>query len=105
MQEAIQDTNRLPQPFDETAWSKALKPAVQALWRWHLSLKTPSHHAYAGADQQAFFEEESARAEAGQPLRILPRPVAEAAYAACRMHNLPLALLAEQACRLKRTAR
>ena len=96
MREAIQDANRLPQPFDETAWTKALQPAAQALWRWHLSLKTPSQRAFEGADQQAFFEEESARAEAGKPLRVVPEPVSQAAYAACGMHNLPLALLAEQ---------
>ncbi len=96
MQDAIDDKNRLPQPFDETSWSKALKPAAQALWRWHLSLKMPSMEAMVGAGRQVFFEEESARAEAGQSLRVVPEPVAEAAYAVCRAHKLPLALLAEQ---------
>ena len=96
MQESIPDTDRLPQPFDETAWPTALRPGAQALWRWHLSLSEPIKGWEAGADIRAFFDEEYTRAEAGQPLRVVPASVAEAAYAACRTHALPLSVLAEQ---------
>ena len=96
MQEVISEVNRLPQPFDETAWPKALRSAAQALWHWHLSLDDPIKEGDAGADVQAFFDEEYARAEAGQPVRVVPAAVAEAAYAVCEAHRLPLSLLAEQ---------
>lgn len=96
MREATSEANRLPQPFDETVWPRALRPAAQALWHWHLSLSEPMKGWEAGADVRAFFEEEYTRAEAGQPVRVVPASVAEAAYAACRTHTLPLAVLAEQ---------
>ena len=96
MNQPIDPQNRLPQPFEETAWSKALRPAAKALWQWHLSLKTPSVPTHVGTDRQVFFEEEHARAGAGEALSVVPKPVAEAAYDACRTHNLPTALLAEQ---------
>jgi len=96
MQAANDDNNQLPQPFNETVWTKALRPAARALWQWHLHLAEPVVDGRQMADLDAFFGEESARAEAGQTLRVLPQPVAEAAYEACRAHNLPRALLADQ---------
>jgi len=96
MQTANDDNNQLPQPFNETVWTKALRPAARALWQWHLHLAEPVVDSRQMADLDAFFEEESARAEAGQTLRVLPQSVAEAAYQACRAHNLPRALLADQ---------
>ena len=74
----------------------ALRPAARALWQWHLHLAEPVVDRHQRGDLDAFFGEESARAEAGQTLRVLPQPVAEAAYEACRAHNLPRALLADQ---------
>ena len=96
MQAANNDKNQLPQPFNETVWTKALRPAARALWQWHLHLAEPVVDGHLRADLDAYFGEESARAEAGQTLRVLPQPVAEAAYEACRAHNLPRALLADQ---------
>ena len=96
MQTANDDKNQLPQPFNETVWTKALRPAARALWQWHLHLAEPVVDRHQRGDLDAFFGEESARAEAGQTLRVLPQPVAEAAYAACRAHNLPRVLLADQ---------
>lgn len=96
MQAATDNQNHLPQPFNGTVWAKALRPAAESLWHWHLHLAEPLVDARQQADLEAFFEEESARAEAGESLRILPQPVAEAAYETCRAHNLPRALLADQ---------
>ncbi len=96
MQTANDDKNQLPQPFNETVWTKALRPAAWALWQWHLHLAEPVVEGRQMADLDAFFGEESTRAEAGQTLRVLPQPVAEATYEACRAHNLPRALLADQ---------
>ncbi len=96
MQAANNDKNQIPQPFNETVWTKALRPAAQVLWQWHRYLAEPVVYRRGEADWSAFFEEESVRAEAGQTLRILPQPVVEAAYETCRAHNLPRALLADQ---------
>ncbi len=96
MQAANNDKNQIPQPFNETVWTKALRPAAQALWQWHRYLAEPVVYRRGEADWSAFFEEESVRAAAGQTLRILPQPVVEAAYETCRAHNLPRALLADQ---------
>ena len=96
MQTANHDKNHLPQPFNETVWAKTLRPAARALWQWHLHLAAPVVDARQQADLDVFFEEESARAATGEALRILPPSVAEAAYTACRAHNLPRTLLADQ---------
>ena len=96
MNQSVDSKSGLPQPFNETVWTKALRPAARALWQWHLHLAEPVVDGHLRADLDAYFGEESARAEAGQTLRVLPQPVAEAAYAACRAHNLPRALLADQ---------
>ncbi len=96
MQAANNDKNQIPQPFNETVWTKALRPAAQALWQWHRYRAEPVVYRHGEADWSAFFEEESVRAAAGQTLRILPQPVVEAAYETCRAHNLPRALLADQ---------
>ena len=86
----------LPQPFNETVWTKELQPAARALWQWHQALAEPVVDPSGEADGNTFFEEERARAAAGESLRIVPPSVAEAAYAVCRAHNLPRALLADQ---------
>ena len=94
MHQSVDNKSVLPQPFNETVWTKALRPAAQALWQWHRYLAEPV--VYRHGEAGAFFEEESVRAAAGQPLRLLPQPVVEAAYETCRAHNLPRALLADQ---------
>lgn len=43
-----------------------------------------------------FFDEERARAHSGEPLRLIQKPVWEAAYAACERHELSRELLAAQ---------
>jgi len=96
MQDAMPDTNRLPQPFGDAAWPKALQPAAEALWHWHLSLRAPHLGAEGGEGGTVYFDEERTRAAAGEPVRVVPASVAEAAYAACKSHALPLELLAEQ---------
>ena len=96
MNQTIRDNNQLPQPFNETVWTKELQPAARALWQWHLHLAEPVVHRRGEGGWDAFFEEESIQAEAGRSLRILPQTVAEAAYEACRVHNLPRAFLADQ---------
>ncbi|MFQ5569419.1 MAG: phytoene/squalene synthase family protein [Rhodothermales bacterium] len=88
--------NPLPHPFCEDTWSRKLKPAAQALWHWHLHLAEAAASRGEGDDPIAFFEEEGVRAEAGEPLQLLPETVATEAYAVCREHNLPRTLLAEQ---------
>lgn len=96
MQAANDHQNQLPQPFNETVWTKALRPAAQALWQWRLHLAEPVVDPERQDDLNAFFEEERSRAEAGESLRMVPQPVAEAAYEACRAHKLSRALLADQ---------
>ncbi len=95
MDAAPEAPERLPRPFYDDGWPRKTAPAARALWQWHLHLYHPVVVAVA-ADHAEFFDKEQARAEAGQALRVLPAPVAEAAYAACRAHDLPLALLADQ---------
>jgi len=87
---------RLPQPFNTAVWPKALRPAAQALWDWHEHLAHREARAFEAADRHAFLDAECAQVEEGAELRVVPAPVAEAAYAVCRTHSLPTALLAEQ---------
>lgn len=90
-----------PRPFYDQ-WSRARRPAAHALWAWHSALSTPQPAGGTVGDNgteaalDAFFEEEQARAEAGEPLRVLREAVWRRAYAACEDYNLDRTLLGHQ---------
>jgi phytoene synthase len=86
-------TTDLPRPFYDD-WSRRRRPAARALWHWHSALKSPA--VPKGEDVKAYFDEERARAEAGQPLRGMPEETASAAYEACETHGLTLDWLGAQ---------
>lgn len=75
----------LPQPFHDE-WSRRRRPAAHALWRWHSALVDPT--VPSAASVEAFFDEERARAEAGDPLRLMSQKTWTAAYEACDTHGL-----------------
>lgn len=83
----------LPRPFYDE-WSGRHRPAAHALWHWHSALTEPT--VPRGAEPSAFFDEERARAEAGEPLRLIPEETWSAAYEVCRERNLPLEWLGAQ---------
>lgn len=75
----------LPRPFyDEWSWRR--RSAAHALWHWHSALADPT--VPSGMSGDAFFDEERARAEAGNPLRLMEKEVWTAAYEACETHGL-----------------
>lgn len=78
-------TTDLPRPFYDN-WSGHRRPAAQALWHWHSALTDPT--VPTSGSVEAFFDEERARAEAGEPLRLMPEETASAAYEACETHGL-----------------
>lgn len=87
----------LPRPFYDQ-WSGRKRSAAHAVWRWHSALAAvartpPDEHADASA---SFWEEEQSRAEAGDPLRVLPDEVCRDAYAACEAFDLDRSWLAAQ---------
>jgi phytoene synthase len=87
----------LPRPFYDQ-WSRRKRPAAHALWQWHAALAAaartpPDEHA---AVSTSFWEEEQSRAEAGDPLRVLPDEVCRDAYAACEDFGLDRSGLAVQ---------
>lgn len=88
---------RLPRPFD-AEWGTGRRPAAQALWSFHAALTTPSLPVDPDdrAAVETLFDDERARAEAGEPLYVVPEPVWTAAYAACRDHDLDRELLGAQ---------
>jgi phytoene synthase len=94
----VDPTARLPRPFYDQ-WSRARRPAAHALWDWHAALADPQPGARNGAEggQAAFFAAERDRAEAGEPLHLVPEPVCRAAYDACAEHGLDRSLLGVQA--------
>jgi len=75
----------LPRPFFDE-WSRSRTPAAQALWHWHGALTQPT--VPSGATADSFFDEERRRAEAGEPLRLMPEETWTAAYEACESHRL-----------------
>lgn len=75
----------LPRPFYDE-WSRRRRPAARALWRWHSALVLPTVPGEASVDP--FFDEERARAEAGEPLRVVSEETWSAAYEACETHDL-----------------
>jgi len=83
----------LPRPFYD-AWRPARRPAARALWHWHSALTDPS--VPRGTSIDAFFDEERARAEAGDPLRLMPEETWAAAYDVCEAHGLPREWLGAQ---------
>jgi phytoene synthase len=93
---SVGDTE-LPRPFYDQ-WSRRKRPAAHALWRWHAALAAvartpPDEHAAAST---SFWEKEQSRAEAGDPLRVLPDKVCRDAYAACEDFDLDRSGLALQ---------
>jgi phytoene synthase len=90
-------TADLPRPFYDQ-WSRSRRPAAHALWRWHSALSDPQPLGTNGTEtaQEAFFDEERTRAEAGEPMRVLREPVWAEAYEACAAHDLDRSLLAAQ---------
>ncbi len=83
----------LPRPFYEEWWGER-RLAAQALWHWHSALAVPS--VPSGSEVGSFFDEERRRAEAGDPLRVMPQEIALNAYEVCQTHDLPLDWLAAQ---------
>ncbi len=75
----------LPRPFYDE-WSRRRRPAARALWHWHSALVVPALPSSASVD--AFFDEERDRAEAGEPLRLMPEETWGAAYEACESYGL-----------------
>ena len=75
----------LPRPFYD-AWRPALRPAARALWHWHSALVEPA--VPTGMSVDVFFDEERARAEAGEPLRVIPEDTWSDAYEVCDVHSL-----------------
>lgn len=75
----------LPRPFYDE-WSRRRRPAARALWHWHAALAAPTVPADASVDP--FFDEERARAEAGEPLRAVPEETWSPAYEACQQFSL-----------------
>ena len=75
----------LPRPFyDEWSWRR--RPAAQALWDWHSALVEPTVPSEAAVDP--YFDEERARAEAGEPLHVMPEETWSSAYEACEQFDL-----------------
>jgi phytoene synthase len=75
----------LPRPFYDE-WSRRRTPAARALWHWHGALTEPT--VPSGASVDPFFDDERRRAEAGEPLRVMPEETWAAAYEACESHGL-----------------
>jgi phytoene synthase len=89
--------SHLPRPFYDQ-WPPRQRPAAHALWAWHSALTDPQPLGTNGTatSVEAFFDEERRRAEAGEPMRLLPREVWTEAYSACQEHDLDQSLLAAQ---------
>ena len=83
----------LPRPFYKE-WFGERRSAAQALWHWHSSLVDPA--VPSGAHVDSFFDEERARAEEGEPLRVMPEETWSAAYEACGQYDLPFEWLGAQ---------
>lgn len=75
----------LPRPFYDE-WAGSRTSAARALWHWHGALTAPT--VPSGASVDPFFDEERRRAEAGEPLRLMPEATWAAAYEACESHRL-----------------
>lgn len=90
-------SRHLPRPFYDD-WPGTEREAAQALWHWHSALAHPQPvggDGLPGAIDQ-FFEEETARAERGEPLRLVRESVSTAAYAVCDAYDLDRSDLAAQ---------
>lgn len=86
-------TPDLPQPFYDE-WFGGRQAAARALWHWHSALVGPTVPADASVDP--FFDKERARAEAGEPLRVVPEETWSDAYEACEEFDLNLDWLGAQ---------
>lgn len=89
--------NSLPRPFYDQ-WSRRLRPAAHALWAWHSALADPQPIGANGTEAavDTFFDEERARAEEGEPMRLLPKTLWTEAYSVCEDHGLNRSLLGAQ---------
>lgn len=93
----------LPRPFGASGrpslhWSRHQYAAARALWAWHSALTSPQLVGINGTDAavQSYFDEERARAEAGEPMRVVREEVWTNAYSACETHGLDRQLLGAQ---------
>ena len=84
----------LPLPFGPQVWPRNLRPAAHALWDFHRALYAP--HVPAKADLKKYFNSESEKAHAVEPLCVVTASVTQAAYQACQTHRLPFSLLSSQ---------
>ncbi len=86
-----------PRPFYDQ-WGRTRRPAAHALWHWHSALAEPSIEGggHGEGDVEAFFDEERTRAEAGDPMRLVPEAVWTDAYDACAEYDLDRSLLGAQ---------
>ena len=83
----------LPQPFYDE-WFGERQGAARALWHWHSALVEPTVPSEASVD--SFFDEERARAEATEPLRVMPEETWSEAYEACERFALNVDWLGAQ---------
>jgi phytoene synthase len=90
------DTAAGHRPFYDSAWPRPKRDAARAIWDWHLALCDPHYPALDGNDLAAYFAAEREKAEAGEPLDIVPEDVRQRAYDACAEHDLPRELLVRQ---------
>ncbi len=86
----------LPIPFYNDGWPRKKKESAEALWDFHRGLVYADAPSLDGSDLAAYFESESARAEAGQPLRSLPEDTMRRVYDAVETYELPVDLLTRQ---------
>ena len=96
LEETTKEHTQSWRPFYHDGWSSAQREAAQALWKWHQSLREPIYPALDGPDLTAYFEAEREKAEAAEPLHVVPEDVWKPAYQACREQDLPHDLLALQ---------
>lgn len=84
-------------PFYNDWWG-ARRSAAHALWAFHSALTRPSLPVDEddASSVDTFFEGERGRAEAGEPLHVVPESVWTTAYEACEAHGLDRDLLGAQ---------
>lgn len=83
----------LPRPFYDDWWGER-RDAAHNLWAFHSALTEPRQPA--GKEEENFFKEERAAAEAGEALRAVPEGVWTAAYQSCTDFDLDRGLLGAQ---------
>ncbi len=95
MSEVIDDEG-VPRPFYGDGWSRDQRPHARALWHFHTALTRPYAPALDGSDLTAYFHAQRDAVVDGRAVKVVPEPVARAAYGTCRELGLPVELLAAQ---------